>query len=525
MTAKSFQDPPLDALSGGVDELMAQVRDTAYYSHDMAPVPREKRRWGTKDLAVLWISMSACVPTYMLASGMIDQGMNWWQAILTIFLGNLIVLVPMVLNAHAGTKYGIPFPVYCRPSFGLLGANVPALLRALVACGWFGIQTWIGGAAIYSIVTTIIVNEFKPDWQPPADIAGIGINGLQVACFLFFWAINMWVIYKGIESIRILLNIKAPLLITLGLVLLGWAYFAAGGFGEMLSQPSQFAVGGPKAGQFWPFFAASLTANVGFWATLSLNIPDFSRYAYSQRDQALGQALGLPTTMALFSFIGIAVTGATTVIYGKPEWDPIVVLSKFKSPLVLVIAMISLCIATLATNIAANVVSPANDFAHLAPRWVSFRVGGFITGVIGILMEPWKLLADPSGYIFKWLIAYSALLGAVGGILIADYFVIRRTRLDLPGLYKKNGPYWYSSGFNPIALFALALGIAPCVPGFLATISDSWKTYFTSADPTHFSIVDLYPYAWFISFGVSFVTYWLLMSLGHKSRTAAAQTG
>jgi NCS1 family nucleobase:cation symporter-1 len=495
----------------GIVELDADLSGSPYYSHDMAPVPRAGRRWSTRDMAVLWISMSACVPTYMLASSMIEEGMNWWQAILTIFLGNVIVLMPMVLNAHAGTKYGIPFPVYCRPSFGLLGANVPALLRALVACGWFGIQTWIGGAAIYSIVTTFVKNEMNPQWQPPADIALLGINWLEIACFLFFWAINMWVIFKGIESIRILLNIKAPLLISLGIVLLAWAYYAAGGFGEMFAQPSKFAAGGPKAGHFWPFFVASLTANVGFWATLSLNIPDFSRYAYSQRDQALGQALGLPTTMALFSFIGIAVTSATVVIYGKSIWDPIVVLSKFTNPFVLIVAMLSLCIATLATNIAANVVSPANDFAHLAPRWISFRTGGLITGICGILMQPWKLLEDPTGYIFRWLVAYSALLGAVGGILIADYFVIRRTWLDLPGLYKKDGPYWYSGGFNLRAIVALVLGVAPCVPGFLAAISDSWKTYFAPAEPTAWSWTDFYPYAWFISFGISFVVYVMLM--------------
>jgi len=501
--------------SDGIVELTTDLSGSPYYSHDMAPVPRSGRRWSTRDMAVLWISMSACVPTYMLASGMIEEGMNWWQAILTIFLGNVIVLVPMVLNAHAGTKYGIPFPVYCRPSFGLLGANVPALLRALVACGWFGIQTWIGGAAIYSIVTTLIQNEFNAEWQPPADFALLGINWIEIASFLFFWAINMWVIYKGIESIRILLNIKAPLLIGLGLVLLAWAYYAAGGFGEMLAQPSKFAAGEPKAGQFWPFFVASLTANVGFWATLSLNIPDFSRYAFSQRDQALGQALGLPTTMALFSFIGIAVTSATAVIYGQTIWDPIVVLAKFQNPIVLAIAMLSLCIATLATNIAANVVSPANDFAHLAPRWISFRTGGLITGICGILMQPWKLLADPTGYIFKWLVAYSALLGAVGGVLIADYFVIRRTRLDLAGLYKKDGPYWYSGGFNFAALVALILGIAPCVPGFLAAVSESWK----ASLPTFWS--DLYNYAWFISFGISFVVYIALMSLsGLREQTA-----
>jgi NCS1 family nucleobase:cation symporter-1 len=496
-------EPSAVTANDGIVELTTDVSSSPYFSADMAPVPRSGRRWSMRDMAVLWISMSACVPTYMLASGMIEEGMNWWQAIVTIFLGNVIVPIPMVLNAHAGTKYGIPFPVYCRPSFGILGANVPALLRALVACGWFGIQTWIGGAAIYEIMSV-----FAPTLKIYEPLPVIGINAAQVACFLFFWAINMWVIYKGVESIRILLNIKAPLLIGLGLLLLGWAYFEADGFGTMLSKPSAFAEGGEKAGKFWSFFFASLTANVGFWATLSLNIPDFSRYAYSQRDQAWGQALGLPTTMALFSFIGIAVTGATAVIYGETIWDPVILLTKFTNPWVLVIAMLSLCVATLATNIAANVVSPANDFAHLAPKYISFRTGGFITGVIGILMQPWKLIADPTGYIFRWLVAYSALLGAVGGVLLADYMVLRKTRLDLAGLYRKEGPYWYSSGFNWLAIIAMVLGILPCIPGFLMQVSERFSDF-----PEIWS--DLYHYAWFISFGVSFVTYLALMKLFH----------
>lgn len=502
MPSASASVPP----SGEIRELGADFVPSPYFSPDMAPVPRSGRRWSTRDMAVLWISMSACIPTYQLASGMIAEGMNWWQAVLTIFLGNLIVLLPMILNAHAGTKYGIPFPVYCRASFGILGANVPALLRALVACGWFGIQTWIGGWAIYKILTV-----FVPSWDKLENLPLIGINPAQLGCFLLFWSINMWVIFKGIESIRILLNIKAPLLIALGLTLLAWAYWRADGFGPMLSKPSEFAAGGPKAGQFWTFFISALTANVGFWATLSLNIPDFSRYAYSQRDQALGQTLGLPTTMALFSFIGVAVTSATAVIYGQTEWDPVVVLSKFTNPVVLVVAMLALCVATLATNIAANVVSPANDFAHLWPRLINFRVGGFITGLIGILMQPWKLIADPTGYIFRWLVAYSALLGAVGGVLIADYIVLRRTELDLAGLYHREGPYWYRGGFNPRALIAMLLGILPCIPGFLGQISPS------IAEQLPDLWADLYHFAWFISFGVSFVAYLVLMRVAGRA--------
>jgi NCS1 family nucleobase:cation symporter-1 len=432
--------------------------------------------------------------------------MNWWQAVLTIFLGNVIVLIPMVLNAHAGTRYGIPFPVYCRASFGIRGANVPALLRALVACGWFGIQTWIGGEAIYKIGAV-----FFNDWERAEPIRHLGINGPQVACFLLFWAINMVVVYRGIESIRILLNIKAPLLIGLGLALLAWVYHEAGGFGPMLSQPSKFAEGGPKEGEFWQFFFPALTGMIGFWATLALNIPDFTRHAYSQRDQVIGQALGLPATMALYSFIGVAVTSGALVIYKDlPEaekaklWDPIVLVTNFTNPVVLVVALFGICLATLATNLAANMVSPANDFSNLWPRGISFRTGGLITGIIGVLMQPWKLIADPTGYIFRWLVAYSALLGAVGGVLIADYFVIRRTRLDLPGLYHRDGPYWYCAGFNPRALVALAAGIAPCVPGFLATVD--WIT----VAPVWTS---MYHYAWFISFGGAFVVYAGLMAL------------
>jgi nucleobase:cation symporter-1, NCS1 family len=488
-----------DTAAGGTDPA-AIAPDPEYYSRDLAPIPPVGRKWGTRDIAALWISMSACIPTYMLASSLISEGMNWWQAVVTIFLGNTIVLVPMVLNAHAGTKYGIPFPVYCRPSFGMRGANVPALLRALVACGWFGIQAWIGGWAIYKILAIYV-----PRWEALPPIAGLDINAAQLACFLAFWGVNMAVIYLGIDSIRVLLNVKAPLLIVLGLALLAWAWREAHGFGPMLSQPSRFDAGGTKAGRFWAFFFPALTAMVGFWATLSLNIPDFSRYARSQRDQVVGQALGLPTTMGLFSFIGVAVTSATAVIYGETVWDPVVLLARFRDPVVLTVAMVALCLATLATNIAANVVSPANDFAHLWPRRISFRTGGLITGVLGILIRPWKLVADPSGYIFKWLVAYSSLLGAVGGVLIADYYLIRRTRLDPSGLYRKDGPYWYASGFNPRALIALIAGIAPCVPGFLKTI-DAVKV----VAPFW---MDMYNYAWFIGFGVSFVVYAALMKV------------
>ena len=488
---------PRERVKDGLVEVdLASLDHTPLINDDIAPTKIAQRTWGMYNIAALWISMSACIPTYMLASGLISEGMNWYEAVLTVFLGNVIVLVPMVLNAHAGTKYGIPFPVYCRASFGVRGANIPALLRAFVACGWFGIQTWIGGWAIYKIITIYV-----PSLDSLPQAIG-GINIAQAACFLFFWGINMFVIFKGIESIRFLLDIKAPLLIILGLALLAWAYQQAGGFGPMLSQPSQFIDGGQKAGMFWNVFFPSLTGMIGFWATLSLNIPDFTRYAKTQRDQIMGQALGLPTTMALYSFIGVAVTSATIVIYGGfPVWDPVVLITRFKNPIVLAISLFALCLATLATNLAANVVSPANDFAHLWPSRITFRIGGLITGIVGILIEPWKLVADPSGYIFTWLVGYSALLGPIGGILVCDYYVVRKTTLHPIDLYKLKGEYSYRNGFNPAGVVALILGVLPCIPGFLGTIK--------ALDPSFVGpfLMSLYNYAWFVGFVVAFAVY------------------
>src|SRR6202045_3211325 len=490
------------SLAPDVDVDLAESR---LYNADLAPVPPERRTWGVASYAALWISLSACIPTYLLASSLIGGGMNWWQAILTIFLGNLIVVVPMILNAHAGTKYGIPFPVFCRASFGTRGANIPALMRAFVACGWFGIQTWIGGNAIFKIMLV-----FMPSLaQTPTSAFGITLP--QFVCFLLFWSINMLVVYKGIDCIRWLLNIKAPLLIALGLLLLWWAYRNAGGFGPILSQPSAFDPGQPKQGQFFAFFVPALTGMIGFWATLSLNIPDFSRYARSQREQVLGQTLGLPLTMALYAFIGVAVTSATTIIYGQTIWDPVDVLTRFKNPVVLVVAMLALCIATLATNIAANVVSPANDFSHLAPNRISFRIGGLITGLVGIVMMPWKLVADPSGYIFTWLVGYSALLGPIGGIMIADYFVWRRRQLDVPDLYRADGRYRFANGVSLVALVALLAAILPNLPGFLVTV----KLVDAASVPAFF--VTLYSYAWFVGFAIAFCLYIALRRLGLRN--------
>jgi len=471
--------------------------DASLYNEDLAIVPKEKRTWNTWNYAALWISMSLCIPTYMLASSLIDGGMNWWQAILTIFLGNMIVLIPMILNGRAGAKYGIPFPVLARASFGVRGANIPAILRAIVACGWFGIQTWIGGFALYQMMRLWI-----PSLQtlPPIFPASFGLETGPAICFFLFWLLNMYVVYLGVESIRKLLVFKAIFLPVAALALLFWAISAANGLGPILNTPSKLS-----SSEFWTFFFPALTGMVGFWATLSLNIPDFTRYAKSQKAQIRGQSIGLPTSMTLFAFIGVVVTSATTIIYGTTIWDPVVLAGKFENKLLVSLAMIAVAISTLATNIAANIVSPANDFFNLSPKKIDFRKGGYMTGIIGIIIFPWKLVADPSGYIFTWLVGYSSLLGPIGGIMIADYFFIRRQQLLVNELYKIKGAYSYNKGFNNYAIFALLLGILPNVPGFLTTIGAINKEAIWSW------LSGLYSYAWFVGFFVSGTTYLLMM--------------
>ncbi len=453
------------------------ISGSSLYNQDLAPVPRERRTWRTYNYAALWISMSVNIPTYMLASGMIAGGMNWSQALFTVFLGNVLVLVPMLLNAHAGAQYGIPFPVFARSSFGVLGANIPAMLRALVACGWFGIQTWIGGEAINAMLVAL-----APSWasfhQGPA------------MCFLFFWLLNVFVILRGIETIRFLQGISAPFLLVIGFALLIWARGKAGGFGPMLATPSKFQT----FTEFFRFFIPSLTGVVGFWATVSLNIPDFTRYARSQRDQAIGQALGLPATMTFYSFIGIAVTSATLIIFGEALWDPVKVLARLGSPWAVVLAMIALLMATLNVNVAANVVSPANDFSNLSPRRISFRTGGLITCFMGIVMQPWKLMADYGSYIFGWLVGYSGFLGPIAGVMICDYFLVRRKLLVVDDLYHRGGHYEFSRGFNWTAVAALAAGAGVAFIGLLVP-----------------PLRILYNYAWFVGFLVSFLTYLAFM--------------
>ncbi len=472
-------------------EALKEISSSPLYNHDLAPVAVSERNWTTYNYAALWISMAHCIPTYMLSSGLISAGMNWWQALITILLGNTIVLIPILLNSHPGTKYGIPFPVFARAAYGTLGSNVPALMRAIVACGWFGIQAWIGGEALNTFFKAII-----PGWQTLLGSPIGGHTSTEWLSFLLFWGFNIYIIYRGMDLLRKVENWAAPFVLIMTGLLLAWALWKANGLGYLLNQQGKFLT----FKEFWPIFIPSLTGMIGFWATLSLNMPDFTRFGKSQRDQVVGQVIALPTTMTVFAAMGVMITSAAVVIYPhmKPEelWDPMKLVGQFHNVAVIAISMFTVVVATLAVNIAANVVSPANDFANAFPKWISFRTGGLITGIVGILMQPWRLLADPSGYIFAWLVGYSGGLGSIAGVLIADYWLVRKSRLALGDLYRKEGIYSYQGGWNWRAVVATLVG---CGLAWIGLVVPALRP--------------LYDYAWFVGFGAAAVCYLALMSL------------
>ena len=475
--------------TGALDGAAAPASANPLANEDLLPTTAAQRHWGWKDFAALWVGMVVCVPTYTMASSMLDQGFSWQMAVWLVFLANVIVLIPMLLIGRTGTKYGIPFPVLARASFGVKGANLPAVLRGLVACGWFSINCYFGALALHGFLNVLGMNL-----AGPAD--GQTISASQFACFLAFWALHIWFIWKGPESIRLLEVIAAPLMIgaSLLLVIVLMVQVPAG---QLFALPAKVVDGGPKT---W----AALTGLVGFWATLALNIPDFTRFAKSQKEQVLGQAIGLPIPMALFSMVGIIGFSASAILYGKAQLFPDGLLTQM-GPVAAGIGLLVILLANLTTNVAANLVSPSYDFSQLAPSKISFRMGGIIAALIGLLFMPWKLLATSGGYLFTWLGGYGTLLGAIAGILLVDYYLIRKTELKVDDLYARGGDYEYSGGWNAKALIAFVIGVLPCLPGYLAVSGVIGKEGMSPL------LLSLFDFGWFFSLAVSGIVYYLSM--------------
>jgi len=483
----------------------AAIRNSPLYNEDLAPVPIRRRTWNTYNYVALWIGMAHNIPTYLLASGLVLLGMAWYQAILTIALANIIVLIPMLANSHAGTKYGIPYPVFARASFGVFGANVAALLRAGVACGWFGIQTWIGGGALYLLSGKL----FGSGWTNSSMVAGQ--HWTLWLSFAVFWAINIFIIMRGMNAVRRFENWAAPFVLIVALGLLAWMVTKAGGFGPILSDPGKVGWGG----NFWfVLFPPALMGMIAFWSTLSLNMPDFTRFGKSQRAQAVGQILGLPTTMTLFPLVAVLITAATQVVYKTAIWNPVDLAAKFDNPFVVVFALFTLAVATLSVNVAANIVSPSYDFSNVIPKLISFRTGGLITGVLGIVIQPWNLLANPNVYIFTWLGFYGGALGAIAGVLIADYWFMRNTNLKLGDLYRADGQYRYSGGFNWRGLVSLVVGGVLAVGGAYSTPGSGPFPQSGIIGPLYsWFPFHVYDYSWVVGLVAAFVCYLALSAL------------
>jgi len=483
--------------------------DSGLGNADLAPVAAVQRTWRWYHFAALWLGMVIAVPAYLIPASMLAQGMSALQAVGIVLLGNLVVLVPILLIGHAGSRYGVPFAVLVRSSFGVRGAKLPALARALIACGWYGIQTWIGGSTLLALTGVILHRNLE---GAPLPWLGVGLG--QLIAFIVFWLAQLFFVFKGLEAIRKWETWTAPLKVVVCIGLVWWALSTAGGLGPIIATPSAFGPGGAKQGQFWTAFWPLFTAMAGFWGALALNIPDFTRFARTQRDQIIGQAIGLPGPMAVLALVSVIVTSATVIIYGKAIWDP-VVLSGHIGGVGVMIGLLIITIDTISVNIAANMVGPAYDFSAIWPRRISYRTGGYITVAIGALIMPWKLLASTQGYIFVWLTGYGALLGPIAGIMIADYWIVRRTQISVEALYSADGVYGYVKGWNPRALIALAVPVLVNLPGFLH-----------SAVPGRFSGVGplwagVYDYAWFVGVGLAFVIYVLLMATAPAVQTRA----
>lgn len=465
------------------------IAQSPVFNKDLAPIPFARRKWTSANFAALWAGMACNIPTYMMASGLIANGMNWWQTLLTVLIGNVIVLIPIVLNSHAGAKYGIPFPVFVRASYGVRGSNLPALMRAIVACGWFGINAWIGGQALFTLIKAMI-----PSWPMLMGLPIAGYPPTEWVSFIVFWALNILVIFGGMEFLKKFESLAAPFVFSLAALMVGCLIWKANGLGSLIAEKGKYLT----VTSFLPVFIPSLTAMIGSWSTLSLNMPDFTRFSKSQKDQLIGQAAALPLSMTAFTAMGILSTSVGMILYPNLKltelWDPVTLVGQFSEPVVVAIAMFTIMLATLSVNVAANLVSPANDLSNIFPRWISFKKGAVITGILALLMQPWQLIADPNAYIFSWLLGYSGGLGAIAGVMIVDYWIIRKKHLDLTDLYLTRGSYWYSNGWNWKAVLAT---IAGCSLAWVGAIVPTLRI--------------LYDYSWFVGLFSAAVLYFILM--------------
>ena len=484
--------------------------DNPFWNKDLDPIALEGRTWSTYNFIALWISMVIAPGTFMLGSGLIASGMNWWQAGITMFVGSMIVVVPIILTGCIGTKYGISFPIVLRVCFGMHGAKLIALVRGAVACCWFGISSWIGSGAVFAFLRL-----FFPSIQNFV-VESLELNYIQFACFIAFICLEIFIICKGMHGIKFITSYSTPILIIFSVILFVWAWVKAGSFSAVLSASCSLQHGNEI--NFGYIFLPSLTAIVGVWCALSLSIPDFTRYAKSQKSQIVGQSLSLPFAMTLYSFLGVFVAGTSILIYGTAIWNPDALIEKFDNPIASGIATLVLIVSVLTTNLAANIVSPANDISNLFPRLISFRTGGVVACILGIFIFPWKILADPYSYIFVWLTSYPPVMGAIAGIIISDYYLVRKRKIVLSETFNRSGIYSYTNGWNITAFITVILAVIPIIPGFISKFYPKCGNVFPNW------IIHISDYGWWISSLIAITLYYGLMTLNKKTGISGSTT-
>ncbi|MCQ6278491.1 NCS1 family nucleobase:cation symporter-1 [Bacillus sp. EB600] len=462
-----------------------QNYDSRLMNEDLKPIPKGQRKWTWFSYMALWMGIVHNIFNYSVAASLIVLGMNIWQALLTIFVANIVLMVPLALNGHAGSKFGISFPIYARLSFGVFGANVPALIRAFVAIGWFGIQSYLGAMALNVLMLKVI-----PFWSDLSTVFfGLPINSW--ISLIAFWILEAVLAIHGMEVIRRFENWAGPVILVLMLGLVYWAYNILHGVGPILHQPSKFH----SVGEFLPVFFPAVITVVGSFATMALNIPDFTRFSRSSKDQVIGQILGLPITTFFFSLMSAFITSATVIAYGKAIWDPVELFKHFDNTIVLVIGAACLAAATISVNVAANLVSPIYDLINAFPKKLNYKRSAIISIVLAFLIMPWKLMQSPDS-VHLLLNTAGAFLGPATGIVIADFWIIRKCQVSVDDLYKVEGIYEYKKGFNIYALITMVVGMILSFGGnFIPALK------FVSG------------YGWLIGILVGFFGYYALMKL------------
>ncbi|KVN01962.1 MULTISPECIES: NCS1 family nucleobase:cation symporter-1 [unclassified Burkholderia] len=436
------------------------------YNEDLAPLANQS--WGAYNIFAFWMSDVHSVGGYVFAGSLFALGLTSWQVLVALLVGISIVNVLCNLIAKPSQQLGVPYPVACRATFGVLGANVPAVIRGLIAIAWYGIQTYLASSAL-----VIVVLKFFPQWMPYADVHRYGFLGLSAlgwAGFMLLWVLQALVFWNGMETIKKFIDFAGPAVYVVMFVLAGYMVWRAGWRNIGLN------LGGVRyhGAAAIPVMVTAISLVVSYFSGPMLNFGDFSRYCGSYRSVKRGNFWGLPVNFLAFSLVTVITTAATLPVFGQLITDPVETVGRIDHPTAVILGALTFTIATIGINIVANFVSPAFDFSNVAPRLISWRAGGMLAAVASVFITPWNLFNNPA-VIHYTLDVLGSFIGPLYGVLIVDFHLVKRGALRRDDLYttSTDGAYWYRDGVNrravaallPAAAIAVACVMAPALSG------------------------------------------------------------